>query len=110
MWITPEGQQVSFQEARRIATAAGVPLPKENDQQDSAAAVWLDAHGYQLVIVDEMALGWGSYEAAIFGALGLISLPTALASATTTIELSSSRSLRDPDCYADQKGARNMTS
>lgn len=79
-WRTPEGQQISFQQARRIATAAGVPLPKEDDQQDSAAAVWLDAHGYQFVtvgITDEMALGWGSYEAAVFGALGLISLPTA---------------------------------
>jgi hypothetical protein len=79
-WTTPDGQQISFQEARGIATAAGVPLPKEDDQQDSAAAVWLDAHGYQFVtvgITDEMALGWGSYEAAIFGALGLISLPTA---------------------------------
>ena len=79
-WRTPEGQQISFQQARRIATAGGVPLPKADDQQDSAAGVWLAAHGYQLVIVgitDEMALGWGSYEAAIFGALGLISLPTA---------------------------------
>jgi hypothetical protein len=77
-WRTPEGQQISFQEARRVATAAGVPPPK--DPQDVAAALWLDAHGYQPVIVgitDEMALGWGSYEAAIFGALGLISLPTA---------------------------------
>jgi hypothetical protein len=79
-WRTPEGQRISSQQARRIATAGGVPLPKEDDHQDSAAAVWLDGHGYQLVIVgitDEMALGWGSYEAAIFGALGLISLPTA---------------------------------
>lgn len=79
-WTTPDRQQISFQQARRIATAAGVPLPKADDPQDVAAAVWLDAHGYQLVIVgitDEMALGWGSYEAAIFGALGLISLPTA---------------------------------
>jgi len=79
-WRTPEGQQISFQQARRIATAGGVPLPKADDPQDIAAAVWLDAHGYQFVtvgITDEMALGWGWYEAAIFGALGLISLPTA---------------------------------
>ena len=79
-WRTPEGQQISFQQARRIATAGGVPLPKADDQQDSAAGVWLAAHGYQLVIIgitDEMALGWGSYEAAMFGVLGLISLPTA---------------------------------
>jgi hypothetical protein len=79
-WTTPNGQQISFQEGRRIATAGGVPLPKADDPQDIAAAVWLDAHGYQPVIVgitDEMALGWGSYEAAIFGVLGLISLPTA---------------------------------
>jgi hypothetical protein len=79
-WRTPEGQQISFQQARRIATAGGVPLPKEDDPQDSAAAVWLDAHGYQFVtvgITDEMALGWGWYEAAMFGVLGLISFPTA---------------------------------
>jgi hypothetical protein len=79
-WRGPDGQRVSFQAARRIATAAGVPLPPTNDSQDVAAALWLDAHGYRLLIVgitDEMALGWASYEAAIFGALGLISLPTA---------------------------------
>jgi hypothetical protein len=79
-WRTPEGQQISFQQARRIATAGGVPLPKADDPQDIAAAAWLDAHGYRLMIVgitDEMALGWGPYEAAIFGALGLISLRTA---------------------------------
>jgi hypothetical protein len=79
-WRTPEGQQISVQQARRIATAAGVPLPKADDHQDTAAGVWLATHGYQFVIVgitDEMALGWGPYEAAIFGALGLISLPTA---------------------------------
>jgi hypothetical protein len=79
-WIAPDGRQISFQEARLIATAAGVPPPKVNDPQDIAAAVWLDAHGYQSVVVgitDEMALGWGRYEAAIFGALGLISLATA---------------------------------
>jgi hypothetical protein len=77
-WRTPDGQQISFQAARRIATAAGVPPAA--DLQDIAAAVWLDAHGYQLVVVgitDEMALGWGPYEAAIFAAMGLISLPTA---------------------------------
>jgi hypothetical protein len=79
-WIAPDGQQISMPEARRIATAAGVPPPKEDDSQDLVAALWLDAHGYQSVVVgitDEMALGWGSYEATIFGALGLISLPTA---------------------------------
>jgi hypothetical protein len=79
-WRAPDGQRVSFHAAREIATAAGVPLPRANDSQDVAAAVWLDAHGYRLLIVgitDEMALGWAFYEAAIFGALGLISLPTA---------------------------------
>ncbi len=79
-WRAPDGKRISFQEARRIATAAGVPLPRANDSQDVAAAVWLDAHGYRLLIVgitDEMALGWASYDAAIFGAVGLISLPTA---------------------------------
>lgn len=79
-WRTPDGQRISFQQARRIATAAGVPLPKEDDPQDSAGALWLAARGYEPVIVginDEMALGWGSYEAAMFGVLGLISLPTA---------------------------------
>jgi hypothetical protein len=79
-WITPDGQQISMQEARLIATAAGVPQPKQDDSQDIAAAVWLDAHGYQSVVVgitDEMALGWGWYEAAIFGVLGVIPLATA---------------------------------
>jgi hypothetical protein len=77
-WIAPDGQQISMQEARRIATAAGVPPPK--DSQDLDAALWLDAHGYQSVVVgvtDEMALGWGPYEAATFGVVGVISLATA---------------------------------
>lgn len=79
-WTTPERQRISIAEARRIATAAGVALPKAGDSQDSDAAVWLAAHGYQLVIIgitDEMALGWAPYEAAIFSVVGVILLSTA---------------------------------
>jgi hypothetical protein len=79
-WIAPNRKQISFQEARGIATAAGVAQPKQDDPQDLAAAEWLDAHGYQFLMVgisDEMALGWGWYEAAMFSFLGVISLATA---------------------------------
>jgi hypothetical protein len=70
---SPSGEQLTLQEARAAAHAAGVPTPPLQDQQDVAAAVWLEEHGYiefSLGITYEMALGWTAYDGLAFGSVG----------------------------------------
>ncbi len=76
-WIAPDGRVLSQVEARQIATDAGVPPPEPDDVQDSPAAAWLGEHGYQGVqvgVTDEAAMGWITYDAAAFTAIGTIAL------------------------------------
>lgn len=80
-WIATDGTLLSREDARRLATEAGVPPPDAGDVQDTPALVWLDEHGYQGVqmgVTDEDALGWATYDAAVFGVVGLVALGGAL--------------------------------
>lgn len=73
--ISPDGVLLSSSEGRAIATAAGVPPAAEYDTQDGPALEWYAANGYTLVsvgVTDEAALGWSTYYAIIFAAVGLI--------------------------------------
>jgi hypothetical protein len=76
-WLTAEGDLLSREEARQLASDAGVPPADPNDVQDTPAATWLDEHGYigvSLGVTEEMAMGWAPYDGLIFGLLGLVSL------------------------------------
>lgn len=76
-WIAPDGTLLSREQARGIATEAGVPPPDPGDVQDTPALAWLEEHGYRGVpmgVTDEDALGWAAYDAAAFGLVGLVGL------------------------------------
>ncbi|MGH2456206.1 MAG: hypothetical protein ACRDHD_08110 [Candidatus Limnocylindria bacterium] len=76
-WWTPDGQLIGAEEARRIATEAGVPPADPGDVQDTPASTWLAEHGYlgvSLGVTDEMALGWAPFDGITFGLVGLIGL------------------------------------
>lgn len=76
-WFTPDGELISKEEARRIATEAGVPPAEPDDIQDTPAASWLEEHGYtgvSLGVTDAMALGWAPYDGIAFGVIGLVGL------------------------------------
>jgi hypothetical protein len=80
-WLTPNGELLSKEEARRIATEAGVPPAEPDDVQDTPASTWLDEHGYigvSLGVTDEMALGWAPYDGITFGLVGLIGIGSAI--------------------------------
>lgn len=80
-WYTPAGDLISKEEARALATAAGVPPPEPSDVQDTPAAVWLDEHGYRgvsLGVTEEMALGWAPYDGITFGLVGLTGIGSAI--------------------------------
>jgi hypothetical protein len=73
-WMTPDGALISQEEARQLATDAGVPPAAPDDVQDTAAATWLEEHGYTgvpLGVTDDMALGWAPFDGATFGFAGL---------------------------------------
>jgi len=66
-FVAPNGDQLSIQEARRIAHTAGAPQPEPGDEQDLPAARWLETNGYREVslgITPASALGWEPYELA----------------------------------------------
>ena len=76
-WVTPGGDMISAEEARKLASDAGVPPPDPNDEQDTAAGVWLEQHGYAELptgITEKAAMGWAPYDGFIFGLVGLASL------------------------------------
>ena len=76
-WVTPEGDLISADEARKLASDAGVPPPDPNDEQDIPAATWLADHGYAelpIGITEKAAMGWAPYDGLIFGLVGLVSL------------------------------------
>jgi hypothetical protein len=76
-WLTPAGDLLSKEAARKVASDAGVPPADPNDVQDTPAGVWLEEHGYtevSLGVTEEMAMGWAPYDGLIFGLLGLVSL------------------------------------
>ncbi len=76
-WLTPEGDLLSRDAARKLASDAGVPPADPNDVQDTPAATWLDEHGYigvSLGVTDEMAMRWAPVDGLIFGLVGLASL------------------------------------
>jgi hypothetical protein len=80
-WLTPNGELLSKEEARRIATQAGVPPAEPDDVQDTPASTWLAEHGYMgvsLGVTDEMALGWAPYDGITFGLVGLIGIGSAI--------------------------------
>jgi len=75
--VTPDGTLLSSDEAREIATAAGVPAAPADDVQDIPALTWYEENGYVLLptgVSDEMALGWAPYDGLIFGLVGAISI------------------------------------
>jgi len=74
---TPDGQQISIEDARAIAHTAGAAQPAPDDEQDLPAAVWLERHGYaelDLGVTMEMALGWAPYDALAFVIVGVASI------------------------------------
>jgi len=76
-WVTPDGDLISADAARQLATEAGVLPPDPNDVQDTPAAVWLQEHGYAelpIGVTDKLAMGWAPYDGLIFGLVGLVSL------------------------------------
>lgn len=80
-WLTPSGELLSKEEARRIATEAGVPPADPNDVQDVPAMIWLEEHGYigvPLGVTDEMAMRWAPYDGITFGLVGLIGIGSAI--------------------------------
>lgn len=76
-WLTPEGDLLSREAARKLASDAGVPPADPNDVQDTPAGVWLQEHGYigvSLGVTEEMAMRWAPYDGLTFGLVGLASL------------------------------------
>ena len=68
---------ISKEDARQLATDAGVPLAAPDDVQDTPAAIWLEEHGYtgvSLGVTDDMALGWAPYDGVTFGVVGMIGI------------------------------------
>jgi hypothetical protein len=79
--VTPDGRLLSSDEAREIATAAGVPAAPPDDVQDIPALTWYEENGYVLLpmgVSDDMALGWAPYDGLIFGLVGAISIAGAV--------------------------------
>jgi hypothetical protein len=76
--VAPDGTLLSSEEAREIATTAGVPpATTPDDVQDVPALVWYEENGYVLLpigVSDEMALGWAPYDGLIFGLVGALSI------------------------------------
>lgn len=66
-FVTPVGDLLPIDEARRIAHEFGAPQPALADEQDLPAADWLEANGYREVslgLTPAAALGWEPYELA----------------------------------------------
>ncbi len=73
-WVAPGGAILSREEARQLATDAGVPSPDPHDEQDTPAGMWLETHGYFAVplgVTDASALGWAPYDGVAFMMVGL---------------------------------------
>jgi hypothetical protein len=80
-WLTPEGELMQPEQARKIATEAGVPPADPDDVQDTPAATWLAEQGYielPLGVTDEMALRWAPYDGLAFGLAGVVSIACAI--------------------------------
>jgi hypothetical protein len=76
-WWTPDGVLLSKEDARQLATDAGVPAAAPDDVQDTSAAVWLEEHGYtgvSLGVTDDMALGWAPFDGITFGVVGMVGI------------------------------------
>ncbi|MBA2631382.1 MAG: hypothetical protein H0U86_00010 [Chloroflexi bacterium] len=74
-WLTPEGVLLLKEDARQLATQAGVPPADPDDVQDTPAAIWLQEHDYtevSLGVTDEMALGWAPFDGLTFGVVGMV--------------------------------------
>jgi hypothetical protein len=79
-WLTSDGKLLLPNEARKLASDAGVPPADPNDVQDTPAGVWLEEHGYievSLGVTDEMAMRWAVYDGLTFGLVGLIGIGSA---------------------------------
>ena len=75
--VAPDGTLLSSEEARDVATSAGVPPAPRDDVQDIPALTWYEENGYVLLSVgvsDERALGWAPYDGLIFGLVGALSI------------------------------------
>ena len=79
-WHTPASRQISDQQAKAL-------VPTEVSQQDIGqdqalhSIGWLEDHGYSEValgVTEEMAMGWGPYDALFFGLVGLVSVAGAI--------------------------------
>ncbi|MEX2136991.1 MAG: hypothetical protein WEB29_08615 [Chloroflexota bacterium] len=80
-WFAPDGQLLGHEEARRVATEAGVPPADPADVQDTPGSTWLSEHGYvgvTLGVTDDMALGWAPYDGITFGLVGLAGVGAAV--------------------------------
>lgn len=81
-WVSPDGKPLSREEARQVATEAGVPPADPDDEQDVPASIWLADHGYAEVPVgvsDALAIGWAPFDGLIFGTVGVAGIATAFA-------------------------------
>ena len=80
-WLTPEGVLLSKEDARQLATDAGVPPAQPSDIQDVGAGTWLAERGYSEVplgVNDAMALGWAPYDGLTFGVVGVLGIGGAI--------------------------------
>lgn len=81
-WVSPDGKLLSREEARQVATDAGVPPADPYDEQDVPASIWLADHGYAEVpigVSDAHAVGWAPFDGLIFGTVGVAGVATAVA-------------------------------
>ena len=80
-WLTADGDLLSKEEARKLASDAGVPPADPNDVQDTPAGVWLEEHGYievSLGVTDQMAMRWAVYDGLIWGLVGGLGIAGAI--------------------------------
>jgi hypothetical protein len=80
-WLTADGDLLSKEEARKLASDAGVPPADPNDVQDTPAGVWLEEHGYigvSLGVTDEMAMRWAVYDGLIWALVGGLGIAGAI--------------------------------
>ena len=77
VWLAADGDQLSPDQARKLASEAGVPPPDPNDVQDIPAATWLQEHGYVELttgVTDKLAMGWAPYDGLIFAIVGVLGI------------------------------------
>lgn len=76
-WMAPDGTFLAADDARQLASEAGVPPPARNADQDVEGWMWLEGNGYFAVplgVTDAAAAGWAAYDGLAFGIIGVAAL------------------------------------